>query len=1418
MASRPRTQMIPESVWLQHKEIIIHLYLGEDYTIGTLAERMRAVHGLSATISQYERRLKVWNVRKNLNVHEWEPIIERIDRLPTDTQSRVILSGQPVPEHRIQRARRRCKSRSVKRPRLADQLEYSEVADVFIEMQKPDGTWSKLEETEALPATTGSPHLKLERAVESAALLPSDFGNGFGQHANALNSQGTLQHGLPHAYAIAAGPISMDSAYGSASVMESEFDMPRKRGDPAAAQSGQGPAEQDVDDATTEYYNASTTTFSRQESFIRGLADDLFSGVCPLNAHEDVQKRISAILPDLLKAFALKVGHNAPSQMHRDVMAFVHRHRREISTAFTDISFKQEEDPERITNNSDGMSLEERMSLWFQKESFQQVSLEEDLGLDDIGSQERGIGSNGPDSPDIEGEEVPESWLLAYRRFVFSTSAYEWLLTRLRREFRLVPTEPNTIRMVRDKVTFSLPSAHRISRKVLPQSSSVRFELDWDILEFFETQEYLKRPDEVLEGVITLIGSSQDAQAATCAQYINQTWPMTGEVTLQLVKGVIRGGESHPHLSKLSDGTRLSGWISGPKFMVQAYGVAASIAETGEQLAWLGAALRTSPRRSGLVYCTPTVTVVTQRSTPARLSEHQLPLADTICEIGFIIEEVEQPLQSPNGSAQAHHPVTHSGLPKPHAGCALADTFVSPGRMIMGGPAFDIGLKDAPAQVSRNGYIPRLKWISTKFVLLWDERDKRGWLINGTSALLHVVRASLAHNSTDKFRSAFLFKSEDLQKSPRSFTADSAIDVLINSKNLGLRLYPENNGYLLLGSQIDYFYNVLEKLINHQADIAGDYGRNLSDKPRRYLEGWDFEDLATNRDPLHPRIATLEARGKGWVDFVRAIRAITLVGRGFGDIIRPAGADICEYWAKLPKQQYYIASYLSDLCEAMKKHGSYGNSHVQLSDNLIWHTPTTVFGSCQCKGALGRDHYEPVQTLFPSALSNILLPRRHPIPLEGYGAVIFGHNSKFSWVWGDSGDPQEGELREAATSSKAAGLDSDSLRDSGIGPSLTKSGSEGQVSSRSRSSIQRSMMSPSEFHTNTAMPDSVASVDGETYVRRQYTVGILCALPKELMAVRALFDRKYDSLETALGDSNQYALGQMTQHMVVAACLPAGEYGTNSAATAASNMARSFPSIRFCLLVGIGGGAPSEENDIRLGDVVVSLPTNTFPGVIQYDLGKEREGSSFELTGTLQRPPRVLTTAINALRSDPDMRSDPLGPHLRQITARMPEYGHPGRELDMLFRKPCALCRPRQDYPASDVHVPQRAPRATDEPAIHYGLVASGNRVIKDAAFRDRLAREYGVLCFEMEAAGVVNTFPCLVIRGVCDYCDVNKNDAWQEYAAATAAAYAKLLLGVVARAAGSGDTGKSLKEGSTRLHRGYEEEGWEPPSKRRKA
>ena len=89
----------------------------------------------------------------------------------------------------------------------------------------------------------------------------------------------------------------------------------------------------------------------------------------------------------------------------------------------------------------------------------------------------------------------------------------------------------------------------------------------------------------------------------------------------------------------------------------------------------------------------------------------------------------------------------------------------------------------------------------------------------------------------------------------------------------------------------------------------------------------------------------------------------------------------------------------------------------------------------------------------------------------------------------------------------------------------------------------------------------------------------------------------------------------------------------------------------------------------------------------------------------------------------------------------------------------------------------ERAPRSHDQPHIHYGLIASGNQVMKHGITSDRLAREKGVLCFEMEAAGLVDELPSLIIRGICDYSDSHKGKVWQPYAALSAAAFAKELL-----------------------------------------
>lgn len=207
----------------------------------------------------------------------------------------------------------------------------------------------------------------------------------------------------------------------------------------------------------------------------------------------------------------------------------------EIATEFTDLSFRKNlDDSNQNKPGVEGMSWQDRTSLWFEKTSFEE-SPEELVQL--AAADDGALEENFPD----ENEEVPESWLIAYRKFLTSSGAYEELLSQLQREFHLVPAELNVIGDIREKIMSSLPSPRKVSRRISPRSCHAIFQLDWDIINFFNTQGHFEELDEVFEKVITITGSCQDAQAATCAQYIKQTWPFIGEIVIRLVKDVLKG-------------------------------------------------------------------------------------------------------------------------------------------------------------------------------------------------------------------------------------------------------------------------------------------------------------------------------------------------------------------------------------------------------------------------------------------------------------------------------------------------------------------------------------------------------------------------------------------------------------------------------------------------------------------------------------------------------------------------------------------------------------------------------------------------------------------------------------------------------------------------------------------------------------
>jgi nucleoside phosphorylase len=300
--------------------------------------------------------------------------------------------------------------------------------------------------------------------------------------------------------------------------------------------------------------------------------------------------------------------------------------------------------------------------------------------------------------------------------------------------------------------------------------------------------------------------------------------------------------------------------------------------------------------------------------------------------------------------------------------------------------------------------------------------------------------------------------------------------------------------------------------------------------------------------------------------------------------------------------------------------------------------------------------------------------------------------------------------------------------------------------------------------------------------RDEYTVGWVCALPVELAAAQEMLDEEHHDLERdpADNDENLYALGSIGGHNIAIVCLPAGCIGNNPAAAVSAQMRATFKAIRFGLMVGIGGGVPSAEADVRLGDVVVSQPHKAHGGVVQYDMGKTTP-SGFERTGSLNSPPQVLLSAVAKVRANELRGLSQLLTHVFKLE-RIAKFQRVKAGPDVLFEAAydhvgghtCDQC-------SVDRHEVRQPRESEEDVAVYYGTIASGNQVIRSAAERDQLSVELGgVLCFEMEAAGLMNSFPCLVIRGICDYADSHKNKRWQPYAAATAAAYAKEVLSII--------------------------------------
>ncbi|CRG87287.1 hypothetical protein PISL3812_04304 [Talaromyces islandicus] len=315
----------------------------------------------------------------------------------------------------------------------------------------------------------------------------------------------------------------------------------------------------------------------------------------------------------------------------------------------------------------------------------------------------------------------------------------------------------------------------------------------------------------------------------------------------------------------------------------------------------------------------------------------------------------------------------------------------------------------------------------------------------------------------------------------------------------------------------------------------------------------------------------------------------------------------------------------------------------------------------------------------------------------------------------------------------------------------------------------------------------------------RFTVAIVCTLPLEYDALAAILHSRPQILPHA-DDRFIYTTGVFAGREVVIAC--PGDYGPRDAALAVQLLEQKYGKMKLIILLGICAGTPrppEKEKPIYLGDVIISTAMLAYAhGAPMFFRGLElREVFPEKAQGKLRQVLHLLATEYfsedlaeqsrqklrelsstkaryRLLREDEDLFFDPSYHHIHRSHC-------PAKICDVPTTGICKSAQETscQELQCDTTYLARRRPPYEKTPlGIHSGVFASADMVMRDAQVRDELARTHKVLAFDMEAAGVWDLSPhVVVIKGVSDYGDSHKTKQWQDIAAAHAACTANVFI-----------------------------------------
>lgn len=296
-------------------------------------------------------------------------------------------------------------------------------------------------------------------------------------------------------------------------------------------------------------------------------------------------------------------------------------------------------------------------------------------------------------------------------------------------------------------------------------------------------------------------------------------------------------------------------------------------------------------------------------------------------------------------------------------------------------------------------------------------------------------------------------------------------------------------------------------------------------------------------------------------------------------------------------------------------------------------------------------------------------------------------------------------------------------------------------------------------------PIMLNNEETSSMAKRSIKIGIITALEKEYAAVKKLLKNVKQLYFEGNGAGHRFLLGEIASanEGIHTVALGLCGMGNNKAALRVSDMSRHFPELESIIMVGIAGGVPAPENleeHVRLGDIVVS------EGIVQYDFGKETE-DKWLCRSVPAKPSAKLLEAVSMMKIE-EFEDDYVWKNYIDQYAKE-KFARPTSE-DILH-----------GLKGEIIPHPEDATR-DNYPKVFYGTIASANTLLKNYAHRKKLQEQFSIRAVEMEASGIADAswnaeIGYLVVRGICDYCDIYKNDAWQNYAAMIAACYTRDLI-----------------------------------------